>query len=295
MNKKLLLITGANGFIGGHLIKQARSHWEIAAVRHTGEAPISGADKTITLDIADKDRVALALKSLSPNVVIHCAAASSIDYCAGNRDAATAVNIAGTEHIARACACIGSHLVSVSTDLVFDGSSGYYNEMTQPNPICYYGHTKAEAERIVIATNASFAIARLAWVYGRSANGKTSFLDGMIERFERREPVTLFCDEFRSPAYVEDICSGLLALAETGVAGIFHLAGQERMSRLEFGIKTAEVFGFDKSLIKSVSSDLAESIDKRPKDCSLLSTRTTNSPVRFRSVVEGLSAIKDRC
>ena len=289
--KDTLLITGASGFIGGHLTKQAGPAWRIAGTRHRHETSLNGPDELIQLDITDKKSVMSAMEAISPAVVIHCAAITNTEYCANNKELSEAINITGTENIALASASAGAHLIFISTDLIFDGKNGYYDETTIPNPVCFYGKTKFEGEKIVSKINNSYAIARLAWTYGKSINHAKNFLDRMINSFEQNEQVNLFFDEYRSPAYVQDICAALLALAQNRMPGIFHLAGPERISRLDFGYKVAGYLGFDKSLIIGASSDSINFLDKRPKDCSLVSTRVISPFVSFRTLADGLSEI----
>ena len=287
--KDTLLITGVSGFIGGHLTKQASLAWRVKGTFHCNDTPLNGADELIQLDITDKNSVMSAIKEISPSVIIHCAAISNAEYCAKNKKQSEAINISGTENIALASSSIGAHLIFVSSDQVFDGNDGYYNEAAPPNPICFYGKTKLEGEKIVKKINNSYSIARLAWTYGKSVNQSKNFFDRMIYDLERKQQINLFFDEFRSPVYVQDLCTALLALAKNRTSGIFHLAGPERISRLDFGYKAAECFGFDKSLIIGTSSDSIDFLDKRPKDCSLLSA---NSLTDFRPVITALTAIK---
>ena len=289
--KDTLLITGASGFIGGHLLKQASSKWRVIGTRLRNNTPLDDTDELIQLDITDKNSVMSAIKEISPSVIIHCAAITNAEYCAKNKELSEAINITGTENITLASSCIGAHLIFISSDQVFDGNDGYYNETALPNPICFYGKTKLEGEKIVNKINNSYTIARLAWTYGKSINESKNFLDRMINNLEQKQQVNLFFDEFRSPVYVQDLCAALLALAKNRMPGIFHLAGLERISRLDFGCMVAECFGFDKSLIIGTSSDSIDFSDKRPKDCSL-NTRVVSPLVRFRSVMDGLTAIK---
>jgi dTDP-4-dehydrorhamnose reductase len=291
--KDTLLITGSSGFVGGHLTKQASSTWKVVGTRHQNDTPLNGASELIQMDITDKNSVMSAIKEISPSVVIHCAAITNAEYCAKNKKLSEAVNITGTENIVLAAVSVGAHLIFVSSDLVFDGNDGYYNESALPNPICLYGKTKLEGEKIVNQINNRYAIARLAWTYGKSINYSKNFLDRMIDNLEQKQQINLFFDEYRSPVYVQDLCDSLLALAKSRMPGIFHLAGPERISRLDFGYKVAECFGFDKSLIIGTSSDSIDFLDRRPKDCSLVSTRTISSHISFRTIEDVLTKIKN--
>ena len=282
--KQTVLITGAGGFIGGHLLKQAAE----AGFNAFGTCNLSEKGGLILLDITNKSQVESVIKKIAPDVIIHCAALSNAGHCVKDKELAKAVNIGGTKNIALAAQKINAHLIYISTDLVFDGKKGNYSENDTPAPICFYGQTKFDGENEVLKVNKDFTIARLSWVYGRTVNNAKNYLDILISDLEQKKSVNLFYDEYRSPVFIDDVCNALLELAANKESGVFHLTGGHKMSRLDFGNKVCEQLGFDKSLIVKTSSDIISGLEKRPKDCSLLSNKIINKSVKFKSVEEGI-------
>jgi len=275
--KPSLLITGASGFIGGSLLAHSVNTWNVFATYcHSKTLNNQNKCEFLPLNILDEELVFSTICKIKPTVVIHCAAIPNLEYCALHEEEAFLVNAKGTESIVRACNKIGSRLVYLSTDLVFDGRRGFYSEESKPNPTCAYGKTKNTAENIVLSLSNNFCISRIAWTYGRSFNFSRCFTELMIDRLKCSQSITLFTDEYRSPIYVNDLCSALLELAQRNDTGIINLAGPERMNRYDFGILTAKVFDLDEHFIIPTNIDSASLNYIRPHDCSLNNTKAAN-------------------
>ena len=284
-----ILITGASGFVGGNLALRAARHWRVYATYNHNPLDLAHAHEVLFLDVTNRESVLSAIRRISPIVVVHCAAITSVDYCADHAEVAWEVNVKGTEHVAVASKEINARLVYVSTDLVFDGASSLYRENDNPRPICTYGQTKLEGERIVASVNADSCIARAAWTYGRSVNKSQCFAERMIAKLRQGTHVQLFIDEYRSPIYINSLCDAILELARSCNTGVYQLAGPGRVSRLEFGLLAADVFRLAKSLISGISIEAFGGRDKRPRDCSMSNEKaagTLSTP--FLSISAGL-------
>jgi len=269
-HNQTLFITGASGFIGGHLMQKAATLFKkVVGTCNTNHTHKSSLGNYIVLNITDKKEVESAIQLVKPDIILHCAAISNAEFCAKNKNIAQNINVEGTRYVAESAKKCGAHMIYVSTDMVFDGQVGGYTAQDIPNPVSVYGKTKYDAELAVQAISDTFSVARIAWVYGKSINSAKNYLDYLIENLQQNKPQNLFFNEFRSPIYVEDVCDGLLYLAQNRQAGIHHLAGPEKLSRLDFALIMAKNLGFDKNLIQSVSSDSIPFTDARPKDCSM--------------------------
>jgi len=284
-----LLITGAGGFVGRHLVRAAcAAGWNTVAFWHFVEPTFIPGSVDIQVDITDEHAVRSNFDDLRPSAVIHCAAVAGIRHCADDKITAAKVNIHGTENIAKSAARTGAYMIYVSTDLVFNGIRGNYGEFDPPNPACFYGSTKYLGELSVISSKCQYSIARLATVYGHGMGCSDNFLDSLLVRLQRGETSKLFDDEYRSFVFIDDACAKLLKLAERQLNGIFHIAGPERLSSYDFGLKVAKRYGFPTSLLHRISSDETESIEKRPKDCSLSNEKTVTRLGRFQPVETAL-------
>lgn len=265
-----ILITGVTGFLGAALARIASlRHKTYGICRQTQGAPDHGQYSAVRVDIRDKERVRQVVSQIAPVAIIHCAALTEVDFCAANPATASDVNVHGTENVALAAAPLGAKFIYVSTDLVFRGDQGRYTEEDIPHPICVYGKTKYEGERIVSSICDNYCIGRAALVFGLGYSRRTCFAERLIWNLQKGHHVQLFRDEFRSPIYLPSLCEALLELATGPLTGIYHLCGPERVSRLKFGLRLAEIFGFRQDLIEATSRETHLFIDPRPPDCSL--------------------------
>jgi dTDP-4-dehydrorhamnose reductase len=194
-----LLVTGGAGFLGTELRRRRPDAY--ATFHHT-------------LDVNDADAVQRCFLKQGPDVVIHTA------YRMG--DAAT--NVRGAHNVALAAHRVGARLIHLSTDLVFDGEHGApYDEDDEPRPVMEYGQQKLEAEQLVRRAHPDALVVRTSLLVGPP--------DGAQEALARRDDVTFYEDEIRSPLRVADLAAALLELAERDETGILHVAGPDPLSR----------------------------------------------------------------
>ena len=259
-----VLITGGSGLLGVKLWEILEENdYEVYASFHKN--PIDGKN-CFQMDITQKDDVFHALKKVSPDVVVHTAAYTNVDSCEKSRKKAFDVNVKGTENVANAIEKIDARLVYISTDYVFDGDSGFYKENDSTNPVNYYGLTKLEGEESVKKICSSFAIARTSVIYG---SNKRNFATWVIDQLKRGEQVNIVTDQYVSPTLNIDLAEQLLGLIEEDARGVFHTAGGERISRYDFTMVVADVFGLDKNLIGPAKMEDMSWYAKRPVDSSL--------------------------
>jgi dTDP-4-dehydrorhamnose reductase len=252
----LVWVTGAAGLIGSQIIAQApvrAPQFDVAALTRA-EA-----------DLTDFDRVSALFRDRKPSLIIHCAALSQSAECQANPQFARKINVDVTAFLARLAAEIG--FIFLSTDLVFDGRKGHYIETDPPNPLSVYGETKVAAEQIVIQ-NPRHTVARISLTGGVSKTGARAFNEDMRNAWKAGKTVRLFRDEFRCPMAAPIPARAIWELAARQPAGIFHLAGSRRLSRLEIGQLVAARHPELHARIESCS--LAEYRGApRPPDCSL--------------------------
>jgi dTDP-4-dehydrorhamnose reductase len=170
-----------------------------------------------------------------------------------------------TEAPARAAALaakIGARFVFISTDLVFDGESGRYAETDRPSPILPYGAMKAEAELLVLSEHPGAAVVRTSLLVGESGVAIRPSYE--CDNLVRGIPVTLYRDEWRSPTHVDDVARAVWDLAALDVQGTFHVAGPDRLTRVELGRVLCALFRFDLRLLRD-----ADRPADRPRDTSL--------------------------
>jgi dTDP-4-dehydrorhamnose reductase len=289
MAKKRLLITGANGLLGNKAVVLANRNYEVMPLHHA--KPLH--DNSLEVDIVNKEQVLSIFRKLRPNAVIHAAAETNVDKCETQKEHAWNVNVKGTQNVAEACDEVGAKLVHISTDYVFDGEKSHYKEEDKPNPISYYGLTKLEGERQVVAHCKNYAILRTSVLYGWHP-WKQNFATWVISQLRQNKEISVVEDHYNTPTLADNLAEMILEVLQRGLKGLYHASGSERISRYEFAKKIAESFQLDSSLIKPAKmSQLAAWIAKRPRDSSL-STDKIRKQLRTRplNITEGLDSMQ---
>ncbi|MGC9010469.1 MAG: dTDP-4-dehydrorhamnose reductase [Sulfolobales archaeon] len=206
-----------------------------------------------------------------PETVIHMAAIGEVDKCESDQAMCYLINTIATRELAKASYKIGSRFIYLSTDYVFDGSKGLYTEEDPPRPINYYGLTKLLGEEATLSING--VIIRTAWIYGLGP-GRVNFGRFVIDKLSRGEEIRAIVDQWSSPTLNTLIAEAVVSILKRDFTGIIHVAGP-RMSRYEFALAIADVFGFPKSLIKPVSINEVGYKAPRPRDSSLNNSKAT--------------------
>lgn len=265
-----ILITGASGFLGGHLCGPAAKRQQVygAYSRHSA---LPAEATPVLLDLAEGERIRPVLQAVDPETIIH-AAVLQVDECEAQPELARLINVEATRVIAQWCREQGRRLVHISSDLVFDGAAGWYEETDIPKPISVYAETKREGELAALAHCPHAAVARLPLLYGLPSARGYCFFAGMLERLRRGEQVTVFHDQYRTPGLVGNMAAAILELSETGFSGIIHLGGARRCSRFEFAQTLCRMAGLSASLLRPVSMFEVQLPAARPRDVSLKNT-----------------------
>ena len=219
------------------------------------------------LDIRNRGGVDKLVKNISPDVVIHTAALTNVDYCETNKREAWDVNVEGTRNIAEASRLVNSKMVYISTDYVFDGEQGMYREYDRPNPLNHYGETKYEGEKVVQELCSDYLIARPSVLYGW--HPKPNFVTWVIKELRQGHEINIVRDQFNSPTLVDNLVDLILKLIERGETGVYHTSGSERINRFKFTLKIADAFNLDRNLINPVTPDELNWVAERPRDSSL--------------------------
>jgi dTDP-4-dehydrorhamnose reductase len=222
-NQKTVWITGAGGLIGNYLVQTAPQFAPGWLVRGLMRAD---------LDLADFDAVRRTFRGDAPELVIHCAALSKSPECQKNPGLARKLNVEVTALLAELAADV--RFIFFSTDLVFDGRTGNYDESATVNPLSVYAETKAVAEKIVLA-NPRHTVIRTSLNGGTSPTGDRGFNEQLRQAFTDGQMVKLFTDEFRNPIPAAVTARAVWELAAQDKPGLYHVAGSERLSRWELG------------------------------------------------------------
>jgi dTDP-4-dehydrorhamnose reductase len=220
-----VLVTGTSGQLGFDVMEELarRGYNGVGADRADSEAEF----EHVVLDITDKEAVARVVAEVKPDAVVHCAAWTNVDAAEDptNLTAVRAVNVDGTENLAKACRENGAKMVYISTDYVFDGSGERPWEPDDKNyaPINVYGQSKLDGELKVAENLEKYFIVRIAWVFGR--NGK-NFVKTMMEVGAGRDIVKVVDDQIGTPTYTVDLARLLVDMIETEKYGYYHATNE---------------------------------------------------------------------
>lgn len=266
--KKRILITGANGLLGqklvGLLTKQPNVEL-IATARGDNRLPFLEGYMYRSMDITDRQQVLDTITDVRPDVVIHGAAMTDVDKCETQKDDCWAQNVHAVEYIIEACRATGAFLLHVSTDFIFDGAAGPYDETAEANPISFYGWSKQAGETAVIHSGIHWAIARTVLVYGIAHDmSRSNIILWVKKSLEDGKNIKVVTDQWRSPTLAEDLAMGCYLIANKEAEGIFNISGKEVLTPYEMAIKTADYFGLDKSLIAQADSSTFTQVARRP-------------------------------
>lgn len=268
-----VLVTGATGQLGAYVMERlAGSPFEVVGLGGRTGGRVAGIEAR-PFDLTDADGLGRLLDEIEPDVVLHLAAVSRAEDAFRDPVTARRVNITSTDRLARWAAGHGARLVFTSTDLVFDGILGDFDEQEPTGPVLEYGRTK-EAAEVVAEGSPEVLITRLSLLYGPSRNGRPTFLDSAMEDLKKGQSRRFFEDEFRTPLDYRTAADVLVQLLDRrDVTGVLHVGGPERMSRFGLMSRCVETMGLDASLVLANRMADARFDEPRPKDVSLNTDR----------------------
>lgn len=211
----MILITGANGQLGTELryLLDERNEEYVAV-------------DVAEMDITDEAKVTEVFNQVKPTLVYHCAAYTAVDAAEDEgKELDYAINVTGTENIAKAAAAHQATLVYISTDYVFDGNKPVgeeWLETDKPDPQTEYGRTKRLGEEAVERFAKNFYIIRTAWVFG---NYGKNFVFTMQELAKKHPRLTVVNDQHGRPTWTRTLAEFMTYLAENRKEyGYYHLS-----------------------------------------------------------------------
>jgi dTDP-4-dehydrorhamnose reductase len=280
LEKKKILITGSNGLLGQKLVELlvSKAHIEtVATAKGANRLPLNAGYRYIEMDITDPEAVDQVLGTELPNVLIHTAAMTNVDQCEAEKDACWKLNVTATETLVTACAKYQIFLEHVSTDFVFDGTSGPYREEDVPNPVSFYGWSKYAAEKIVISSDIEWAIARTVLVYGIAHDmSRSNIILWVKKSLEEGKAIKVVTDQFRTPTLAEDLASGCFLIADQKAKGIYHISGKDFLTPYEMALGVADYFKLDASLIFPTDASTFTQPARRPPRTGFKLTKSRN-------------------
>ena len=266
-----ILITGAFGQLGHALqsVLSRESNYELIC---TGRK-IKKGQEGIPLDIRNQVALKEIINTTAPDILINLAAMTNVDACELNPKLAGEINVAGLQHI---CDSFKGKIIHLSTDYVFDGTSGPYKEDDPLNPISIYGKTKLASEHILLEKDIKNLVIRGNVLYDYSPHTSASFLNWVVSSLKDNQEIKVVEDQFNNPTWTRSMSDIIELSIENDLEGIIHWGDSVHISRYEFAKLIAKKFSLNDSLIKPVLTSELNQPARRPLQSGLSTEKLVN-------------------
>lgn len=290
-----VLLTGANGLLGQHLIRELlKRNEEVYAIGKGADRNAIGGTigyRYYEADITDGLRMNEIAEEVEPDILIHAAAITQVDECELDKPGCYNANVTATRFLIDAIKPFNAKIIFLSTDFIFDGTGGPYKEDAIPSPVNYYGSTKVQAEKAVMESGLPYAILRTILVYGSTIAGtRPNILTWAISNLKQGNAIKVVTDQQRTPTFIEDLVQGVLLAMQPGKEGIFHIGGKEELSPYDIVIRVAQRLNLNQQLISKADSSNFTQPAERPLrtgfDISKAEKELGYSPKSFEEALE---------
>ncbi len=239
-----IALLGADGQLGHDLEPALQAHEIIPLTRRD-------------MDVADFDRTRRVLMDLSPHVILNTTAYHRVDDCENQPELAFQVNALAVLNLVRIANDSDAVLLHISTDYVFDGNTREpYTESSQPLPLSVYATSKLSGEFLVRAAAQKYFLIRTCGLYGvAGSHGKGgNFVETMIAKAKRLEPIRVVDDQVVTPTYTVDLAHQIALILSTTHYGLYHVTNEGCCTWYEFAKAIFEISGIDADLSPTTSA-----------------------------------------
>ncbi len=278
--KKKFLITGTNGLLGQKIVDQLKNREDVELIATSrGENRRIVQDFTyFPLDITSKKEVDEIMEAHKPDVVINTAAMTNVDACEDDQENCWDINVNAVGYLLENAKKYGSHLIHVSTDFVFDGEAGPYEEKDKPDPLAYYAKSKLASEKLINESNyRNTAIGRTIIVFGKGDNlSRGNLIMWAKGALEKQSPINVVDDQFRSPTLAEDLAKGCILIADKDATGLYHLSGPKVYSILEIVERIGKYYNLSTDCVTPIKTATLNQKAKRPPRTGFIIDKAKN-------------------
>jgi dTDP-4-dehydrorhamnose reductase len=293
---KTILVTGSNGLLGQKITEQIihkKQFSLVATSKGANRYPVKEGYTYAEMDILNPENVREVIKAYMPDAIIHTAAMTNVDTCEDQKEMAQRLNVEAVKTLVAICEEYNIQLVHLSTDFIFDGANGPYNELAAPNPLSYYGLTKLQAEEVIQHSQIRWAILRTIIVYGIVSDmSRSNIVLWAKNALEKGNPINVVNDQWRMPTLAEDLADCCLLAVEKEAQGVYNASGKDMMSISELVKRVADYWHLDKSLINEISAETLNQTAKRPVRTGFILDKTISElGYQPHSFEEGLAIV----
>lgn len=281
-----VLVTGVAGQLGHDVMNELHKRG-YEGVGSDIAPQYSGADDGtavtkmdyIQMDITNSEEVTETIKKVNPDVVVHCAAWTAVDLAeeSENKDKVMAINVSGTENIARVCKELDCKMVYISTDYVFDGygTRPWEEDCKDYAPLNVYGESKLMGEKVVSLNLEKYFIVRIAWVFGVNGN---NFIKTMLKVGKKFDSLNVVNDQIGTPTYTYDLSRLLVDMIETDKYGYYHATNEGGyISWYDFACEIFKQAGYKTKVNSVTTEEYGVSKARRPFNSRLNKTKLVDN------------------
>ncbi len=265
-----ILVAGCNGLLGQNLLRCAPAGTELHGLARHPAARLPGHLASFhSRDITAPETWDFVRATIRPERILNVAAITDVDGCERAPVACSRVNHDAVSLMTGT----GIPVVQLSTDYVFDGSSGPYREEDATNPPNAYGRIKLASEALALEGSPAGLVVRTMWVWGEGTGTKKSFPAFVEETLRGGGVVRAVTDQTGNPTCAEGLARAIWALVTGGCSGVYHVAGSTLLSRFDWARHIAESRGLDASRIVAVTTAELGLAAPRPLRSGLVSDK----------------------
>ena len=292
--KKRVLLIGANGMLGLRIVEFFSRKQNIQLLCcSVEEQPFFENADYISCDISKRDEIKKVIFDFYPDVIINAAAYTNVDKSESERELAWKINVKGVEYLAESARIIDAHLIHISSDYVFDGKSGPYNENEKPNPLGYYGRTKLASENALRISGSINTIIRTNVLYGIASKSRPDFVRWVVQSLRENKEIRIVIDQINNPTFIDDLVQAINKIIDFNKTGIFNIGGKIFLSRYDFTLMIADYFNLDRSLILPITTEELHQPAKRPLKSGLIILKAeTEIGYKPSTIIESLAIMK---
>lgn len=286
---KKVLITGALGQLGHSVLQQLHQKYYLIP---TDIRTSSSIENYTYLDITNRAIIEEILSKINPDVIINLAAYTDVDGCELNQEKAELLNTKSVEMLIDE---FSGKFIQISTDYVFDGNLGPYDENDSTNPLSVYGKTKLNAEKIVEDKSVDWCILRTNVLFDYYEGTEASFIKWVIDSLKSKKSINIVNDQWNNPTWTKNLAEVIELVIENDVKGLHHYAGADYLNRFEFAEIVADIFNLDKNLIVAITTKSLKQPAKRPLKGGLISSKIEQTlNIKGNKLYDILKLIKAR-
>lgn len=281
-----VLVTGVAGQLGHDVMNELhkRGYEGVGsdiAPKYSGADDGTAVTKMdyVQMDITNSEEVTETIKKVNPDVVVHCAAWTSVDLAeeSENKEKVMAINVSGTENIARVCKELDCKMVYISTDYVFDGygTRPWEEDCKDYAPLNVYGESKLMGEKVVSLNLEKYFIVRIAWVFGVNGN---NFIKTMLNVGKKFDTLKVVNDQIGTPTYTYDLSRLLVDMIETDKYGYYHATNEGGyISWYDFACEIFKQAGYKTKVNPVTTEEYGVSKARRPFNSRLNKTKLVDN------------------